>query len=175
MSETRDGAQKAYWQQLVTCKVVSCYVRHYRDRQARWIDITGIFKAVITSGTIGAWAVWKDYAFVWGVLLAAAQVLDAIKEYIPQTKGRRLASEFLQAMESLIIDARFEWFSVSNDEYDAAEIMDRWRKLAKLMTELEAKYFPDGIPADGKRQKLAEKEAKAYFLKEYGLGDTSHE
>ncbi len=170
MSESGHGAQEAYWQQLVTCKIVSCYVKLYRDGQARWINITGIFKAVVTSSTIGAWAIWKEYAFIWGILLAAAQVLDSIKEYIPQTKGRRAASEFVQAMESLIIDARFEWYSVFNGEYTSAEIMERWLKLAKLMNEIETKYFPDGLPADAKRQKLAEQEAQAYFLNTYGVG-----
>lgn len=176
MSETTGhGAQEAYWQQLVTCKIVSCYVKLYRDGQSKWINGTGIFKAVATSGTIGAWAIWKEYAFVWGIVLAAAQVLDAIKEYIPQTKGRRVASEFVQAMESLIIDARFEWFSVFNGEFTAAEIMDRWRKVAKLMNEIEIKHFPDGLPADEKRQKVAEKEAQAYFISIYGGGETGNE
>jgi hypothetical protein len=61
---TGQGAQEIYWNQLVLLKVVACYVRRYRDEQAWWINRTGLFKAVVTSGTIGAWAVWKDYAFV---------------------------------------------------------------------------------------------------------------
>lgn len=175
MSGTGHGAQEAYWQQLVTCKIVSCYVKLYRDGQTWWIKRIGIFKAVATSGTIGAWVVWKEYAFVWGVILALAQVLDAIKEYIPQTKGQRAASEFVQAMETLIIDARFEWYSVFSGQLSAPEIMTRWRKLAKLMIEIETKHFPDGLPANEKRQKLAEAEAEAYFAGIYGGGDTGDE
>lgn len=170
-----NGAQEAYWKQLVLCKIVSCYVKRYRDSQAGWINITGIFKAIVSSSTIGAWIIWKEYAIVWAVFLAAAQVLDAVKEYIPQTKNRRSASEFVQTMEAIIIDARFEWFSVYNGEYTANEIMDRWRKLAKLMNETEAKYFPDGLPADSKRQKLAEDDAEAYFLNTYGVGGSDSE
>jgi hypothetical protein len=48
------GAQEAYWNQLVLLKVVACYVRRYRDEQAWWIDRIGLFKAAVTSGTIGA-------------------------------------------------------------------------------------------------------------------------
>lgn len=175
MSGTGHGAQEAYWQQLTTCKIVSCYVRLYRDGQTRWIKGVGIFKALATSGTIGAWAVWKEYAFVWGVVLALAQVIDAIKEYIPQTKGQRAASEFVQAMENLIIDARFEWYSVFNGDLTASEIMTRWRKLAKLMIEIETKYFPDGLPANQNRQELAEAEAERYFVGIYGGGDAGDE
>lgn len=147
----------------------------YRDGQIWWIKRIGIFKAVATSGTIGAWVVWKEYAFVWGVILALAQVLDAIKEFIPQTKAQRAASEFVQAIETVIIDARFEWYSVFNGEISSPEIMTRWRKLAKLMIEIETKYFPDGLPANEKRQKLAEAEAEAYFGGIYGGGDTGDE
>jgi hypothetical protein len=50
-------------------------------------------------------------------------------------------------IESLIIDARFEWFSISNGDCQPVDIMGRWRALAKLLNETESKFFPDGIPA----------------------------
>ncbi len=108
------------------------------------------------------------------MLICAAQILDAAKDYIPQTRNRRNASEFVSVIESVIIDARFEWFSIFNGEYSSAEIMDRWRKVAKLLNEIESKYFPDGLPADPARQQLAEEEAKAYFLSNYGVGDAGN-
>ncbi len=62
MSDAGAGqaAQETYWNQPVMLKVVASYVRRYRDEQAWWITRIGFFKAVVTSGTIGAWAVWKD-------------------------------------------------------------------------------------------------------------------
>ena len=176
MSEGGIGqrAQETYWTQLVTLKVVALYVRRYRDEQAWWITRIGVFKAVVTSGTIGAWAIWKDYAFVWGILLGAAQILDAAKEFIPQTKNRRSASEFVGAIETIIIDARFEWYEIFSGKYEAGEIMDRWRRLARLMNEAEGKYFPDGLPVNAERQRLAEVEASAYFSATYGVGGADH-
>lgn len=102
-------AQETYWKQLVLCKIVACYIKRYRDHQAVWIRTVGIIKAVAASGTIGAWAVWKEHAFIWGIVLALAQALDAVKEFIPQTKNRQNASDFVSALEAIIIDARFEW------------------------------------------------------------------
>jgi hypothetical protein len=167
---TGQAAQETYWNQLVILKVVACYVRRYRDEQAWWINRIGLFKAVVTSGTNGAWAIWKDYAFLWGILIGAAQILDAAKDYIPQTRHRRSASEFVGLIESAIIDARFEWFAIFGGEYEATEIMNRWRALAKLLNETEGKYFPDGIPNSSTRQRLAEEEANAYFSNLYGVG-----
>ena len=68
----------------------------------------------------------------------------------------RTANDFVQAMEAIVIDARFEWFVISNGELTGTEIITRWRKLAKLMNEVEAKHFPDGVPRDPKREKLGQ-------------------
>jgi hypothetical protein len=176
MSEAGTGSheQQIYWNQLVLVKVVANYVRRYRDEQAYWISRIGLFKAIVTSSTIGAWAIWKDYAFVWGVLLGAAQVLDAAKDYIPQTKHRRNASEFVAALENIFIDARFEWHGIFSGRYPPDDIMERWRKLAKLLNEIETKHFPDGLPSKESRQKLAEGEAQAYFASTYGVGGSNN-
>lgn len=173
MSEAGSGqaAQETYWNQLVLLKVVACYMRRYRDEQARWINRIGLFKAVVTSGTIGAWVIWKDYAFVWGVLLGCAQILDAGKDFLPHTKNRRGASELLGVVENLFIDARFDWFAIFSGECSAGDIMGRWRALARLLNEAERQHFPDGIPA---RLELAEAEANAYILSTYGIGGGDH-
>jgi len=52
---TAQDAQEIYWNQFVLLKVVGCYVRHYRDEQAWWVNRIGLFKAIVTSSTIGAW------------------------------------------------------------------------------------------------------------------------
>ena len=174
MSDAPPDPRQAYWNELTTCKIVACYVKRYRDRQMVWIRAIGIFKAIVTSGTIGAWAVWKEHAFLWGTLLAAAQVLDAAKEFMPQTKNIRNASDFVAALESILIDARYEWYEMFNGRYDADEIMARWRKLAKLLSETEGKYFPEGLQRDTKRQRLAEADADAYFKREYGTGSDTN-
>jgi hypothetical protein len=122
---TGHGEQQTYWNQLVLVKVVACYVRRYRDEQAWWIDRIGLFKAIVTSSTIGAWVIWKDYAFAWAVLLGITQVLDAVNDYIPQTKHRHAASEFVSSIESVIIDARFEWHSIYSGQYSSVDIMER--------------------------------------------------
>lgn len=174
-SSNGHGEQQTYWNQLVLVKVVACYVRRYRDEQARWITWIGLFKAVVASSTIGAWAIWKDYAFAWAILIGIVQLLDAAKEFIPQTKHRRNASEFVSAVENIIIDARFEWHAIFSGLRSAAEIMEAWRTLAKLLNELETKHFPDGLPAKASRQKLAEDDAKAYFRSLYGAGEVNHD
>lgn len=101
------------WNQLVLLKVFAGYVRRYRDEQAWWVSRIGLFKVVVTSGTIGAWDIWKHYAFLWSLLLGAPQILDAAKDYIPQSAHRRHASELLGVIKNTVIDTRFEWFEAA--------------------------------------------------------------
>jgi hypothetical protein len=91
------------------------------------------------------------------------------------TKHRRNASEFVSELESVIIDARFEWHSIFSGQYSARDIMERWRTLAKVLNETETKHFPDGLPVNSSRQKLAEDDAKAYFLTMYGVGEQNND
>jgi hypothetical protein len=172
--QVRHTEQQIYWNQLVLIKIVSCYVKRYRDEQSWWITRVGGFKAVVSSSTIGAWAIWKDYAIVWGGLIALVQVIDALKDYIPQAKHTKAASDFVAALEEIINDARLEWHGVFNGKFDADDIMTRWRKLAGALSAAEHKHFPDGIPPNEKRQTLAESDAKAYFLAMYGVGGENH-
>lgn len=161
--------QELYWKQLVEVKVVSSYIRLYRDEQSVWINRLGMFRAVATSSTIAGWAIWKDYAFVWGIILAASQVADALKAYLPNAKRQRSASELVNVLESLLIDAKFEWESVFAGTFSAEDILSRYRKLARLQLEAEKKFFPDGLPPDPRLRALAERDASAYFKATYGV------
>jgi hypothetical protein len=58
--------QQLYWAQMVELKVAACYIRHYRDSLGRRVTAVGTLRAVASSGSIAAWALWKEYVFVWG-------------------------------------------------------------------------------------------------------------
>ncbi|MDQ0392649.1 hypothetical protein [Labrys monachus] len=167
MNDNGHSEQQRYWNQLVLVKIVACYVRRYRDEHSQWIRSIGLFKAVATSATIGAWIIWKEYAIVWGVVVGATQVLDAAKDYLPQVKNRHLASEFVSSVEKILIDAEFEWYEIYAGKVPAPDIMERWRRLSRLLHDHETKCFPDGLPVNDKRQSLAEEDAATYFKVQY--------
>ena len=96
MAESDAGlhrAQARYWNQTVELKGLAVLIRLYRDDQARWISRLGIVKALAASSTIAGWSIWKDYALVWGIILALSQLLDAIKEYLPSSLALRRDGE----------------------------------------------------------------------------------
>ncbi|HVA97588.1 MAG TPA: hypothetical protein VNG53_01735 [Bacteroidia bacterium] len=45
-----------------------------------------IILAIASSTSIGAWALWKQFPFLWSGIIVSSQVLAAIKSYLPYNK-----------------------------------------------------------------------------------------
>ena len=159
--------QQLYWKQLVELKVATAYVRLYRDDVATKVRWLGILKAVASSGGIAGWVVWRDYAFVWGAIIAASQLADALKEIFPFTRIHRAANQHATMLDSLMIDALLEWENVFSGRLSDAEIGNRRGKLMKLQHDAERKNFPDGLATKANLFALAQREAEEYFSSTY--------
>jgi hypothetical protein len=83
---TSHRQQNLYWNQIIELKVEAGYICRYRDAVGRKVTALATLKAVASSGGIAAWAIWREYAFLWGTIIAASQVADALKEVFPFTK-----------------------------------------------------------------------------------------
>ena len=57
--------QQKYWNLLKELKVHVYYVQNYAVTQNKNDQIINIFLAVTSSSSIAAWALWKEYEFVW--------------------------------------------------------------------------------------------------------------
>jgi hypothetical protein len=161
--------QQLYWTQMIELKVAIAYMRRYRDYLGKWTTGLGTVKAVASSGGIAGWAVWHEYAFVWGLIIAASQVTDALRDVFPFTKKHKAASAHTMALESLFIDAQLEWENIFSGRYTDEEIMRRCHKLMKLQLEAESDSFPDGLATQESLFAQAQQEAKDYFKVKYGV------
>lgn len=74
--------QNLYWNQMIELKVAAGYIRHYRDDLGKKVTALATVKAIASSGGIAAWAIWKEYAFLWGTIIAASQLADALKDVL---------------------------------------------------------------------------------------------
>jgi hypothetical protein len=179
MSENTHRQQQLYWNQMIELKVESAYTRRYRDALAKWVTGLAMVKAVASSGSIGAWAVWTEYAFIWGAIIAASQVADALKDVFPFARTHKSASEHTVALGSIFIDAQLEWESVFSGRYTDEQITNRRHKLMKLQHDAELHNFPNGIATREVLFREAQAEAERYFESIYdvhlNLEGTGHE
>jgi hypothetical protein len=71
------------WDELVDLKVGCEYVLRYRDGLAATMTRFAVIRAVVSVSALGTWAAIKSYPMVWGGIIAAAQVADALQTAIP--------------------------------------------------------------------------------------------
>jgi hypothetical protein len=169
VSENAHRQQQLYWNQLIELKVAAAYIRRYRDDLGKWVTCLGTLKAIASSGSIAAWVIWKEYAFLWAAIIAASQVADALKEVFPFTKRHRAASEHAIALESMFIDAQLEWESVFSGRFTNEQISNRRHKLMRLQHDAERHSFPHGLATKAPLFAEAEAEASDYFETTYGV------
>lgn len=168
MNDTPSKRQPSlYWRQLEQLKASSICIRLYRNQLARRVRALEIIKAVASSGGIAGWVVFRDYPFLWSAIIAASQLLDALKNVFPFTRQHKAASDLTVAFELLWIDADEEWENIYKGKLSEDEITKRRTRLRKLQLEAERKYFPEGFEPSEKLIRLATEEANSYFVLTY--------
>jgi len=161
--------QQLYWNQMIELRVAIAYIRRYRDERGRWVTGLGTVRAIASSGRIAAWAIWKEHAFVWGAIIAASQVADALKEVFPFSKTHKSASEHTITLGGIFIDAQLEWENTFSGRYTNEQITNRRHKLMKLQHDAERHNFPHGLATKAALFAQAQEEAKEYFASTYGV------
>ena len=161
--------QQLYWSQMVELKVAVGYIRRYRDRLGHWVAGFGTLRAIASSGSIAGWVLWKQYAFIWATIIAASQVMDALKDVFPFTKTHNAASTHAISLSSMFIDAQLEWENIFAGKYTDEQIMTRRHRLMKLQHDAERNNFPEGLSVNEGLFAEAQLEAKEYFKAVYGV------
>jgi hypothetical protein len=85
-SQNYSATRYRFWHEFVHLKEEAVCICLYRDWLARWVMGIGIVRAVASSATIGAWAIWQDFFIVWAIILGVSQIWEAIKERILSRK-----------------------------------------------------------------------------------------
>lgn len=156
--------QDLYFRELFQLKVQCEYTRRYRDVLAWWVTRFAFLRAIASSGSIAGWVVWKEYAFVWGAVIAASQLADAINHVVPYTARQKASNALLMDLDALFIETLFEWESVFSAKLTNEEITERRRKLMQLRHDLEVKHFPTGdLPKREDIFALAEQDTITYL------------
>jgi hypothetical protein len=147
-------------------------MRRYRDDVGKRVTGLATLKAIASSGGIAAWAIWREYAFLWGAIIAVSQLADALKEVFPFTKIHKAASDHVISLNAMFIDSQLEWENIFSGRYTDEQIMNRRHKLMKLQHETERRNFPSGLPEKELYVVEAERDAEQYFETTYGAGVT---
>jgi hypothetical protein len=155
--------QALYWAELVDLKVACEYVRRYRDSLAATQTRFAVIRAVVSVSALGTWAAIRSYPMIWGGIIAAAQVADALQNAIPFAARLRGTNALCATLDALFIDCQMEWEDIFAGRLDETEIIKRRHKLMTLRHDADLKNLPNALPIKAKLLKLAKADAAAYF------------
>lgn len=124
-----------------------------------------IILALASSGSIAAWAIWKEIPYVWGAIIALSQVIQTVKPYFPYSRYIRELNEKSKKLQA--INLRFEMLFYEID-YGAAQEEELSTKYFALRKEAEEICFFNADSSfsftDGDEQKA--NQDTAHYLKQ---------
>jgi len=152
-----------YWRELAQLKAEAVCIRLYRNRLARFLRMIEAVKALASSGGVAGWVVWRDIPFLWAGIIAAAQLLDAIKPVFPFARQHRAASELTTALETMFVHAQHQWEMIYTGQLEPMQILEARRQLQLERINAERRSFPDGLDLPAQLVSLARGEAQSYI------------
>jgi len=160
--------QQKYWNQLKELKVHVYYVQGYAVKQNKYDQMINIFLAITSSSSIAAWALWKEYQFVWACIIAASQVITAVKPLLPFKKRLSSLNKLGDMLSLIALKAERDWYFVAEGKWSVEEIHTKWADLKDDALAAENKCL-NGItlPKDKSILTSAEVEADIYLKTTY--------
>ena len=156
--------QGIYWDNLVQLRAVVYYLQAYQIHSEKWNTWIQGFLAITSSASIGGWAIWNEYGMYWGGVIAASQVVNAIKGLLPFQKRAKAIGSLNIDLEKLALEAESKWFSVFEGELTDENIFNLVTDLKQRKLEASHKYFKDQtLPIKSKFETEASERTQAYF------------
>ena len=157
------GSQTQFWYMLTTLKRDAIFINRYHAKVEKIDRRLNIFAAIASSSSIAGWVIWKEASFVWAFIIAASQVLAAVKPLLPYKALLRALSLLGPDLDGLALAAEEEWFAVSRGRLTEEEIHKRTMALKKKCQEATNKAFKGmSLEDNPKILVIAEREALEY-------------
>jgi hypothetical protein len=158
------NAQAHYWREFVRLKRDSIYIGRYQAADEATDRYLNVFSAIASSASIGGWVVWQDHAIIWAVIIAASQVLTAVKPHLPYRTRLKSLAALCVDLESLSLVAETDWFKVSRGMIDEAEIHALTMALKTKAQRATTKAFGGATLPENSRLLHAADEATRHYM-----------
>lgn len=161
--------KEMYWRYMVQIKAWQFYLEAYTERAYRWDRGINVFVAVVSSTSIAGWAIWNQFSYVWGVLIAVMQVLTAIKSFLPFGQRLQTLPALQGAIASVYNKIEYNWYQVYSGTAADETINQMIYEFRSQLSEIESSHMKDLIlPERSDIKKNADKRAETYFSGFFG-------
>lgn len=163
--------QEKYWRELDQLKVHVFYLESYLERTVLIDRYINMFLAIASSGSIAGWVIWNELSFVWGVIIAISQAINAVKPYLPYAKRLKSLQGITNDLESLFLTMEDNWFKVSEGSLTEEQIHKLHMRCKEKRRQIIQKYLgATPLPENIKLMNQAKIYTQSYFNNFYNLG-----
>ncbi|NQU27228.1 MAG: hypothetical protein HQ528_02960 [Candidatus Marinimicrobia bacterium] len=156
------------WYDLVTTGYQSIYSSIYNKKIRNISDWFNIIIAITSSASVGAWAIWNNYQYLWGAIIGIGQIINIIKPYIPSIKDSRLYHELQLYFEEYHFELDYLWLQITLGELTENEIRSEYKKIFEKYFNQSKKFLLIRIDEKSKISEKAENEWNIQIAK-YGV------
>lgn len=160
--------QEKFWRELDQLRVHATYVQGYYEKTVQTDRFVSMILAIASSGSIAGWAVWNQYQYVWAFIVAASQVINAVKSYLPYSKRLKALNYLSAELEILFLSMENHWFNVAEARLNDEEIHELHMKIKEQRRLIVQKHIGSiDLPLDQKIMDESIDSAKRYFKNFY--------
>lgn len=164
VSEVRDR----YFSMYQSIEFKSCYYGTHKAKANQNQLIFTIVMAVLSFVSISVWSISKSLPALWAVLIAAAQLAQALSPLLPWSKQLVALKFLLPQLTQLVLDIDREWLSLDQHEYSDEKIIDLVSEFENRYANIEAQFVGDTYFSEADSIiSVAELDAKKYFYNRY--------
>jgi len=165
--------QEAYFRFMTQTREHVFYISEHIARAHKWNRRVNMFMAITSSSSIGAWVIWQKLSWIWASVIAASQVLGAVKEHLPFKRRLSVLYQLRNQIERLCIDAEKNWYSVANGELTEGEIHLRTIELKDKGTAIEQEHLSGIVLPEEPRLIFRAREKNRVYFENCMLGGDS--
>ena len=156
---------------MVQIKAWIYYLDIYAEKSYKWDRRINSYGAIASSSSIAAWAIWKDWSYIWAFIIAISQLLTAISDYLPFGRRLKLLCPFIDDMKRLYIKMEYDWYKVAEGEVMEGEINTLLFSYKKEFTSIESKYLKGELLVENlSYMEEADQKTNEYFVNNFKEG-----
>jgi hypothetical protein len=169
---TISSQQLRFWNELTLLRGQIEYLQLYQLYCERLDRGVKMLLAIASNGSIAAWAVWREFAMLWGAIIATSQLIAAVKSYLPFEKRLTACAELASKLEGLFVQWEGAWQQVAEGQLSDREIAEKITELKKVKIEIEDKCLKGSpLPDKADFEEEAARKAARYFHVIYRMGE----
>ena len=124
-----------------------------------------MLSAIAASSAIGGWVIWQQLSFIWAVVIATSQVLNAVKPQLPYRSRLAALSRLGPDLEALALAAETDWLKVSRGVLTEDETYQLAMNLKRKVQQASQKHFKgSSLPEDQRLLAIADRDVDAYMI-----------